>query len=82
MAEELATTRRTPLARKVLLGLTALFIVALAGIAVWTTTCPCNQMPGFMLLGDVQKTPVTDWSFVNDIPLCQIRSTPAPCPTP
>ena len=26
-----------------------------------------------MLLGDVQTTPVTDWSFVNDIPLCQIQ---------
>ena len=40
---------------------------------VWTTTCPCNQTPGFMLLGDVQDTPVTDWSFVNDVPLCQIQ---------
>ena len=51
MTEKLATTRRTPLARKVLLVSTALFIVALGGIAVWTSACPCNQMPGFMLLG-------------------------------
>ena len=80
MSEKLATTRRTPLARKVLLGLTALFVVGLGGIAVWTTTCPCNQMPGFMLLGDVQKEPVTDWSFVNDIPLCQIQIYAGPMP--
>jgi hypothetical protein len=26
-----------------------------------------------MLLGDVQETPITDWSFVNDTPLCQIQ---------
>jgi hypothetical protein len=80
MTENLATTRKTPLARKVLLGLTAFFIVGLGGIAVWTTTCPCNQMPGFMLLGDVQKEPVTDWSWVNDIPLCQIQIYAGPMP--
>ena len=80
MTEKSATTRKPPLARKVLLGLTALVIVALGGIAVWTTTCPCNQMPGFMLLGDVQKAPVTDWSFVNDIPLCQIQIYAGPMP--
>jgi hypothetical protein len=80
MTEKLATTRQTPLARKVLLGLTALFIVVLGGVAVWTTTCPCNQMPGFILLGDVQKAPVTDWRFVNDIPLCQIQIYAGPMP--
>lgn len=72
MTEEQVTTRKST-RTKTLLGLAALVIVAAAGIAVWTTTCPCNRMPGFMLLGDVQKTPVTDWSFVNDIPLCQIQ---------
>jgi len=48
-------------------------IVVIGGVAVWTTTCPCNRTPGFMLLGDVQATPVTDWRFVNDVPLCQIQ---------
>jgi hypothetical protein len=80
MTEKLATTRKTPLARKVLLGLTALFVVALGGVAVWTTTCPCDNIPGFMLLGDVQKGPVTDWRFVNDIPLCQIQVYAGPMP--
>ena len=70
---ETPLTRRTAPTRKVLLGLAALVIVVAGGVAVWTTTCPCNRMPGFMLLGDVQETPVTDWSFVNDIPLCQIQ---------
>ena len=72
MAETWAP-RRTPPARKFLFGLTALLIVLVGGVAVWTTTCPCNQTPGFMLLGDVQTAPVTDWRFVNDVPLCQIQ---------
>jgi hypothetical protein len=59
--------------RAILIGVAALVFVALAGVTVWTTTCPCNRMPGLMLLGDVQEAPVTDWSFVNDIPLCQIQ---------
>ena len=65
--------KATPGRSKILLGLIALVIVAAGGTAVWTTTCPCNRVPGFMLLGDVQEAPVTDWSFVNDIPLCQIQ---------
>ncbi len=72
MTVEQAATRKRR-SRTILLGLAALVIVAAGGIAVWTTTCPCNRMPGLMLLGDVQETPVTDWSFVNDIPLCQIQ---------
>ena len=59
--------------RWVLPGLIVLVIVLVGGVGVWTTTCPCNQTPGFMLLGDVQTAPVTDWTFVNDIPLCQIQ---------
>jgi hypothetical protein len=59
--------------RKILVGLVALLVVVAGGVAVWTTTCPCDRMPGFMLMGDTQETPVTDWSFVNDVPLCQIQ---------
>ena len=58
-----------------LLAVTVFLVVAAGGIAVWTTTCPCDRTPGFILLGDVQEGPVTDWSFVNDVPLCQIQIT-------
>jgi hypothetical protein len=61
--------------KKTLLGLVVLVIVAAGGVGVWTTTCPCDRLPGFVLLGDVQAAPVTDWSFANDIPLCQIQIT-------
>jgi hypothetical protein len=70
---ETSPTRNTPGSRKVLFGLAALIIVLVGGVGVWTTTCPCNRTPGFMLLGDMQTTPLTDWRFVNDVPLCQIQ---------
>ena len=70
---ETPTTERTTRSRKTLLGLAVLVIVLLGGVGVWTATCPCNQTPGFFLMGDVQTAPVTDWSFVNDVPLCQIQ---------
>jgi hypothetical protein len=77
---ETPVTRKTAPTKKILFGLVALLVVLAGGVAVWTTTCPCNQTPGFMLLGDVQNAPVTDWSFVNDIPLCQIQVWAGPMP--
>ncbi len=73
MAKEQTSARRATRTRKLLFAAIALVIVMTGAVAVWTTTCPCDRTPGFMLLGDVQKAPVTDWSFVNDIPLCQIQ---------
>jgi hypothetical protein len=61
--------------KKTWLGLVALLLVLAGGVGVWTTTCPCNRVPGFMLLGEMQTAPVTDWSFANDVPLCQIQIT-------
>jgi hypothetical protein len=59
--------------RKVWIGLAVLFGLAVVGIGVWTTVCPCDNIPGFVLMGDVNNQPVTDWSFANDVPLCQIQ---------
>jgi hypothetical protein len=70
---ETPLTQRTARSRRIRLALAALIILVAGGVGVWTTTCPCSRLPGFFLLGDVQKTPVTDWSFANDIPLCQIQ---------
>lgn len=60
--------------KKVLLGVGAtLVLVLLAGGVAWTVTCPCETTPGFVLLGDAPDGPVTDWSFANDVSLCQIQ---------
>jgi hypothetical protein len=70
---ETSLSAKTTRTRTVLFGVAVLMIVVAGGIGIWTTTCPCNRTPGFMLLGDVQSAPVTDWRFVNDVPLCQIQ---------
>lgn len=50
-----------------------LVIIAAVAIAVQTFYCPCERTPGGWLLGTVERAPVTDWSFANDVPLCQIQ---------
>ena len=61
-------------ARRILLGVAvALVLVGVGGGAYWAMTCPCDATPGFVLRGDLQEEPVADWSFANDVPLCQIQ---------
>ena len=60
--------------RKALLGLGAILVLVLLGGGVaWTVNCPCETTPGFVLLGDSHDEPITDWSFANDVSLCQIQ---------
>src|SRR5689334_18506732 len=74
MAQTAATTRKRSRAKNILLGLAAVLVLVVAGAAtVLTVRCPCDTFPGLMLLGDVQPEPVRNWSFANDVPLCQIQ---------
>ena len=60
--------------KKIVVGIAALVVVAAVGaLVIWATTCPCERTPGFVLLGEGAETPVDDWGFVNDVPLCQIQ---------
>ena len=60
--------------KRILLGIAAATaLVALAGGGYWAMTCPCDGTPGFVLRGDLQEEPVTDWTFANDVDLCQIQ---------
>ena len=54
-------------------GFGGLLVAAGVAVGVWTTTCPCERTPGFVLLGEVAPGPVTDWRFANDVPLCQLQ---------
>ena len=46
---------------------------ALIGGAVFWFVCPCAIVPGGPLAGEEAPAPVTDWSFVNDVGLCQVE---------
>ncbi len=52
-------------------GVTAsLLVVAFLG---WSITCPCERTPGGLLFGDQIDDEISDWSFANDVSLCQIQ---------
>lgn len=51
----------------------ALVIIPLVGVSYWAIQCPCDQTPGLYLRGVEASEKVTDWSFVNQVPLCQVQ---------
>ncbi|HSH75295.1 MAG TPA: hypothetical protein VLA09_06415 [Longimicrobiales bacterium] len=66
--------RRSKTVTGILAGVAvAVGLAAVAGGTVWALTCPCEGTPGFVLRGDEHEEPVSDWSFANDVTLCQIQ---------
>ncbi|MDG2278945.1 MAG: hypothetical protein P8L31_13365 [Pseudomonadales bacterium] len=55
--------------------LTISAVVAVGGLLVFTTACPCTRLPGAYLFGEQSTLNITDWRFANDVPLCQIQVT-------
>lgn len=53
--------------------LTLLLVGAVAAFLTWFFYCPCERTPGGWLLGEEVDDPVTDWSFANAVPLCQVQ---------
>ena len=51
----------------------ALVVVLVVGFYAWSATCPCNYTPGAVLFGEEHEEPVTDWTFANQVTLCQIQ---------
>ena len=45
------------------------------GALVFTSACPCGPMPGAWLFGNAVTEPIDDWSFANEVPLCQVQVT-------
>ncbi len=50
-----------------------LLVVIVAGFLIYSSICPCERTPGGFLFGDQAGEPVSDWSFANDVPLCQLQ---------
>jgi hypothetical protein len=57
--------------RRIVLAL--LLVVPLSGFLYWALVCPCDRTPGLYLSGTEARERVTDWSFANKVPLCQIQ---------
>ena len=51
----------------------ALVVVLAIGFYGWSATCPCDRTPGAILFGAEHEEPVSDWTFANQVTLCQIQ---------
>jgi len=56
---------------RIVLGLIAIVILGAAYTHYFV--CPCNVWPGGPLAGTLNEGQVDDWSFANDVPLCQLE---------
>jgi len=54
-------------------GTAGLLVVFAVGFLVYSSICPCDRTPGGWLFGERAETPVADWNFANDVPLCQLQ---------
>lgn len=59
--------------RRIALIAGVLALVSSTAFVSWSLTCPCERSPGGYLFGDAPDRLVTDWSFANEVPLCQIQ---------
>ena len=50
-----------------------LLVALVAGFLIYSSICPCERTPGGFLFGERVSEPVDDWSFANDVPLCQLQ---------
>ncbi len=73
MTEEQAIAGSSKIRMIIAGALAALLVAAAIGFLIYSSICPCERTPGGFLMGDRADEPVTDWSFVNDIPLCQVQ---------
>lgn len=73
MSEELATSKRPRLQTILIAAAAAITVGAIAGFFIYSAICPCERTPGGFLLGERSDEAITDWSFANQVPLCQIQ---------
>lgn len=60
---------------KLILGSLLGVVVAggVIGFIIYSSICPCERTPGGYLFGDSADQVVTDWSFANQVELCQMQ---------
>ena len=60
--------------RAVWYALAGVAALAIGATLVWVFSCPCERTPGVYLSGERVAEPVTDWTFANQVQLCQIQT--------
>ncbi|PCH61834.1 MAG: hypothetical protein COC19_04045 [SAR86 cluster bacterium] len=59
--------------RLILLSCGGILAAAIAGFLGYSSICPCERTPGGFLFGTQVEAPIDDWSFANDVALCQLQ---------
>ena len=63
-----ASTRRM----KLIVPVAVVGVLAVAFLG-WSATCPCERTPGAYLFGASAEGSIADWTFANEVTLCQIQ---------
>lgn len=60
---------------KIIIGgsVAGLLAIAVVGFLIYSSVCPCDRTPGGFLFGESADGPVENWSFANNVPLCQLQ---------
>jgi len=53
--------------------LAIVIVILVVAVCYWAIECPCGQTPGLYLRGVEAREKMTDWSFANQVPLCQVQ---------
>ena len=54
-------------------SLASALAAGIVGFLIYSAVCPCERTPGGFLFGAAADGPVDDWSFANEVPLCQLQ---------
>ncbi|MEC7581946.1 MAG: hypothetical protein VYC85_06015, partial [Pseudomonadota bacterium] len=54
-------------------SLASALAAGIVGFLIYSAVCPCERTPGGVLFGAAADGPVDDWSFANEVPLCQLQ---------
>ncbi len=74
MSEEQTLSENSSRFRNILIAaMGTLLVVIVAGFLLYSSICPCERTPGGFLFGERASEPVTDWSFANQVELCQLQ---------
>lgn len=76
-AQRLSSRAAGSILLTILVGLLGLALLAFLS---WFLACPCERTPGSHLRGERVLEPVSDWTFANDVRLCQIQVRTRPLP--
>lgn len=73
MSANLPAANSIRLIKIVAAAMGGLVITVFAGFMIYSSICPCERTPGGFLFGERAPEPVSDWSFANNVALCQLQ---------